>query len=544
MGPIALPVLPMLIGLLGDDSPHVAVANHSRSVASHVEAALPQLGPLVVEPLIAALKDPRPRVRSGAATVLGTIHDQRAMRPLIDALADAQTSNSARTALEKFGLETAAPLVTLLDSPNPLLRSNAAYVLGRVKPPQAIQPLAKLLDDDDPSARQCAVDALRQFGPAAIDQLLAVWKSASGRVRTDPELRSRIVVTLGIIRDRRAADQLLAIASDEQEPDAVRAAAIGVLPVHLSDLASDSRLEKVLSLAMRASSPEVRASAANVLGILAHYKPDISKARVVDLLVAALDDPDDKVKRAAMPGLGNWRDPRPVERLLTLLEVDEFRLLAANALGQIGDRRAIEPLRRHLGEKNLGVIMALGKLGDGDSLETIVALLADKNEGVRGAAIDALGHMKDRRATEPLLAVLAQSELVSKGNDLPLRRLAQALGEIKDPRAAEPLIAAARRASGAATTLRPTNTRRDPSQNPVAWPLMFIGVPCVRTAGPSAGRSVRRNSGAGGLGALQPGRPATPGCPGHAARGRGSRRGIGRFVRTGSPSRRADLGPA
>ncbi len=203
LGKIALPVLPKLIGLLADDSPHVTIGNHSRSVAAHVEAAMPRLGAAAVEPLIAALKDSNPSIRAKAATILAAIHDPRAIGPLVDALADAQVSNSARSALEKFGLEAAPPLIKLLDSPNPHVRGNAAYVLGRVKAIGAIEPLARLLNDEDPSARQCAVDALRQFGSAAIDQLLAVLKSDSGRPKTDPDLRQRIVTTLGIIRDPR-----------------------------------------------------------------------------------------------------------------------------------------------------------------------------------------------------------------------------------------------------------------------------------------------------------------------------------------------------
>ena len=175
--------------------------------------------------------------------------------------------------------------------------------------------------------------------------------------------------------------------SDEQEPDPVRSAAIGLLPIHLNDLSSDPRLEKVLSAAMRATAPDVRAAATNVLGHLSHYRTDISKARMVDLLVAALDDPSDKVKRAAIPALGNWRDPRPADRLLELLD-DGLRDLAAETLGRIGERRAIEPLRGQLGKKNLRVIVALGRLGDRNSLETIVAFLKDENEGVRFAAIE------------------------------------------------------------------------------------------------------------------------------------------------------------
>ena len=103
MGPAALPMLPKLIGLLADDSPHVTIGNHSRSVAAHVEAALPQLGAAALEPLIAALKDSNPSIRGKAATILAAIHDERAIGPLVAALADAQVSNSACAAPRSSG---------------------------------------------------------------------------------------------------------------------------------------------------------------------------------------------------------------------------------------------------------------------------------------------------------------------------------------------------------------------------------------------------------------------------------------------------------
>ncbi len=66
----------------------------------------------------------------------------------------------------------------------------------------------------------------------------------------------------------------------------------------------------------------------------------------------------------------------------------------------------------------------------------IQRLKEDKNEGVRRMAAVALGEIKDTRAVEPLIAALKDKDSSVRNN------AAEALGEIKDARAVEPLIAA------------------------------------------------------------------------------------------------------
>jgi HEAT repeat protein len=66
----------------------------------------------------------------------------------------------------------------------------------------------------------------------------------------------------------------------------------------------------------------------------------------------------------------------------------------------------------------------------------IKALRYRKDEGVRQAAAEALGKIKDRRAVEPLIAALKDESFSVR------QAAAEALGKIKDPRAVEPLSAA------------------------------------------------------------------------------------------------------
>lgn len=76
----------------------------------------------------------------------------------------------------------------------------------------------------------------------------------------------------------------------------------------------------------------------------------------------------------------------------------EIRWFAAQALGRLGDPRAIEPLRKALSDSNGGVrlfsALALGELGAHAAAEDLAALLReDPDAGARKAAAFALGFL-------------------------------------------------------------------------------------------------------------------------------------------------------
>ncbi len=86
---------------------------------------------------------------------------------------------------------------------------------------------------------------------------------------------------------------------------------------------------------------------------------------------------------------------------------------------------------------------ALGTLGDQRAVEPLIAALADRSGPVTVEAARALGRLGDRRATEPLLAALRKPEPQTHGGWNGDRRVAsaEALGSIGDPRSVDALVA-------------------------------------------------------------------------------------------------------
>ena len=121
------------------------------------------------------------------------------------------------------------------------------------------------------------------------------------------------------------------------------------------------------------------------------------------------------------------------------------RALAAKALGEIGDGRAVETLIETLKDEHswvhLSASKALCKISDERAVEPLVEALKDEHSWVRRSAAKALGKIGDKRAVVPLIEALKIKPL--KREDRWVREnVAEALGEIRDERAVVPLVEA------------------------------------------------------------------------------------------------------
>jgi HEAT repeat protein len=110
----------------------------------------------------------------------------------------------------------------------------------------------------------------------------------------------------------------------------------------------------------------------------------------------------------------------------------------AQALGALGDRRALEPLHAILDDEKWrvrhAVAQALGALGDVRAVEPLLASLAGRDIDARRAAARALGVLGGARAIELRLVALADRDIDT------VSAAAAALGSLGDLRAVKPLI--------------------------------------------------------------------------------------------------------
>lgn len=134
-----------------------------------------------------------------------------------------------------------------------------------------------------------------------------------------------------------------------------------------------------------------------------------------------------------------------VQPLLEVLQDENSSTLhreCIKALGEIRDKRAIEPLLTVLKNKEISLreeaVKALGQIGDQEVVKPLISVLQnEKNSTLRRQTIRALGSTRDKRAVEPLLEAL-QREIQkprSEANIEIIVEIAGALGKLKDERA-------------------------------------------------------------------------------------------------------------
>ena len=131
-----------------------------------------------VRALVSTLADKEWRVREAAAFALGQIADPRAVEPLERVLTEDKESE---------------------------VRASAAFALGMLSDPRAAQALSKALEDDEAAVRSSAVTGLGLVqDEAAVDELIDLLDDSSFDVRYDA------VWALGQIGEPDAADHLRA----------------------------------------------------------------------------------------------------------------------------------------------------------------------------------------------------------------------------------------------------------------------------------------------------------------------------------------------
>jgi len=368
----------------------VLLTRKEAAARTSAAAALGELGDRrAIKSLIVALKDQEKSVRRNATTALGQLRAKEAIEPLLKVCAERDVQESAVEALAQIGRPALLPLIMALQDGAREGRICAIRVLGQIGGAEAVKALvATLRNDQDKIVRISAARALRQIGSSeAIKALITALRSDK-----DESVRTRLVIELGQLESGRAVQALVVTLREDRD-----------------------RI--------------VRATAAISLG-------RIGGAQAIEALTNTLKDKDEDeaVWRVAIGVLGLIWD---IPQLVRLSEENEtVRQDAATALGQQGDKRAIEPLKATLRDRDENVrYKATCALGQIWNLPQLVRL-GDSEAKVRQRAALALGKIHDARATEPLTAFLKD------GNPGVRWAAAQALGQLGDERAVDPLIEA------------------------------------------------------------------------------------------------------
>jgi HEAT repeat protein len=185
--------------------------------------------------------------------------------------------------------------IDLLKDPDWVVRREAAITLGEMGDERCVAPLGNALRDGDWQVRDVAIEALGQIGSPAVETLIKLLR--------DWDVRKYAINAMGKIRDERVlAPLMVQLKNDEFKDDATNAL------VELGEPA-------------------------------------------LELLIKALKDRDDNVRKQAVLALGRIKHADAIDPLIGMLADNDWftRLTAAAALEAIGGdrcREAIKPLTK------------------------------------------------------------------------------------------------------------------------------------------------------------------------------------------------------
>lgn len=293
-----------------------------------------------------------------------------------------------------LGVESAAPTLVACLGEAPAIARAAALALCRLGPLGESQ-IALALSHGT-SAQRAILLPISPLGGAT---------AAVGACLDDPDpvVRAGACETLGRIGNVSAVPALFERLLDEDQR-VVRSAARA-----LHGLDCDATERRALASA-RTSAPRERREAIRLIG---HF----GWASGLDVLVAAVSDPDERVQDSAIYSLGLIEGDRAQGSLLALSKGESARGRgsAMRALGHGPAVRAtLDALTAGLEDVDAWVryyaCQALGRLGALDSIDALLPLLQDPAGQVRVAAIEALAGVSDARAVAALIHAAGASD--------------------------------------------------------------------------------------------------------------------------------------
>ena len=394
------------------------------------------------------LEHPNAAERARAAMQLGEIGDRSAVQPLIQTLKDreAQVRLAASEALGKLRDRQAVDsLIAIVRDPNVMVGLSVVEALGNIGGEKAVEILLRIAQERE---RPLSLGAIQSLGTAGGDRSIqALTTALTDRAR---DVRWVTALTLAHLKNPQTLAPLIdALPQADRELRRVMVGALNTIDPswrtsapakeainRLIDglkMPNQSRYQAVQVLSEMDAEWKTRASAGTAMDffvaqlaagdLMARIQAvealgQIGDARIAPSLLEALKDPNKQVQYIAIKALGELRDTRAVEPLMTILSNAEhgvFRLGAIQTLGVLKDPRATALLTEQLDDASVQVrriaTEALGEIGDRGAIDPLLKILNDPSAEVRWAAADALGSIGDASVADTLISIIGKGRI-------------------------------------------------------------------------------------------------------------------------------------
>jgi HEAT repeat protein len=376
--------------------------------------ALVKIGTPAVEQLIFALQNKiqDTHVRMAAVEALGKIGGDRAINALIAAIYYRDTTNDrniSESAIEVLGQIGDArgiePIIGVLryENAGQSARRKAAEALGKIGGEQAVDVLIDFLlmggIIEDKAVEEDS-EAIINLELLLKNPYLELKKKDQGVAHGIGLLLQEMQGDLSVEDDAypRYFDIHVRMSAAEALGKSGNSCAVRPL---IAALNHAKKFEKF------SSKFDLRKTICAALG-------QIGSGAAIDALIEAQDEDD--IRNDVIKAIGSTRSERAVEYLIGVLENAKTgsytRIVAVEGLGRIGSDRAIAALMGALLDSDVScsVVKALSKTGDSRFVEIFISALKHPDWETREAAAEALEQINDARAVEPLIVLIKESK--------------------------------------------------------------------------------------------------------------------------------------
>jgi HEAT repeat protein len=389
------------LGLIGDraalESLVLMIQDNAEKVRESAAAAIVRFEKQATAPLLNALGRERDKfVQKTLLKCLGLIGDPNAAPALIGYLRSSYfiVRQAAVGALVKFGPTVARFLLPTLsfnrsdidhfkkdarDKTHPELQIRAIKALGGLEDHRAVELLKELVETGLPDVQEAATAALAQIGCAAWGRCCAL----------------KVLAEVGEPALIRLLVPLLEDDSSNVRYEAVRA---------IARMGGGEALKHLIRIARKDRPDFIRVEAIRALGRIGKGQPEVLAAAFHGLKDSSRD-----VRSRSARLLGSYQNPRSILPLLQAMADSHWsvRESAENALLNFG-RDAVLPLVEALGSRSwttrFRAARLLGEIGDGRAVKPLREVLGRRRERtkVRGVAAESLRKLEDARSASDI----------------------------------------------------------------------------------------------------------------------------------------------
>ncbi len=219
-------------------------------------------------------------------------------------------------------------LLVALDNGSVKLTGSVARVLAHARDPRAVRPLSRILQSSSEEGRYLAAWSLGEIKDTSATKVL-IKAIGDGSVL----VKCYAINALAKIKDKRALEALVSVSSVSTR---VKGHIFGLADTELpTKVILDEKFEYVGQI-LPIPYYSVRQNAIYALG-------QLGDPGAIEPLVKLLKNKDARL--LAVEALGNYRDQRAVDALISALDDDQtIRWMAVHMLGRVGDARVLERL--------------------------------------------------------------------------------------------------------------------------------------------------------------------------------------------------------